>query len=131
MNKRPRSVTVIAAIFIAFGGIALFTSLWSLADASSGQPIAEFKAHPLEYVPVFVGRVLAILGGMFLLRGFNWARWLLVAWAGFHVIIGFAHAFWSSLVHSLLFVVLLYFLFRPRASAYFRGARAEAGSESG
>ena len=123
MNKRPRSITVIGVIFIAFGGIALLSSL---LDAASTQNLAEFKAKdPSEYAPVFVLRVLALLCGVFILYGFNWARWLLGAWVGYHIIIGFLHSPWSGFVHFLLFSAILYFLFRPRASAYFRGLRAE------
>ena len=126
MNQRPRSVTVISVVFIAFGGIALLTSLLPPADAASAQRVAEFKAqHPFEYAPVLVARVLAVLCGVFMLCGFNWARWLLMAWMGYHVIIGFLHSPWSALAHSLLFSVVVFFLFRPRASAYFRGSRAE------
>jgi hypothetical protein len=29
-------------------------------------------------------RIQAIVAGIFLLRGRNWARWLAIAWIGFH-----------------------------------------------
>jgi len=119
MNKRPRSITIISAIFIAFGGIALLTSLLSPVDA-----LRHIAGHPFEYAPIYVARILAVLCGVFMLYGFNWARWLLVGWIGFHVIVGVLHSPWSTLVHSLLFGVVAYFLFCPRASAYFRGSRA-------
>ena len=125
MNKRPRSVTVISWTFIAFGSIALLTGFLPPADADAAQRIAEFKAqHPFEYAPIVVARILAVLCGVFMLYGFNWARWLLAGWIGFHVIVGVLHSPWSTLVHSLLFGVVVYFLFCPRASAYFRGSRA-------
>lgn len=66
-----------------------------------------------------------ILSGVFMLYGFNWARCLLVAWLVFHVIVGALHSPLKLIVHSLLFVVGLYFLFRAPAEAYFRGARHE------
>lgn len=125
MNTRPRSVTVISWIFIVLGGIALLAGLLPPVDAAAAQRLAEFKAqHPFEYTLVFVTRILAVVGGVFMLYGFNGARWLLVVWIGFHVLIGFWHALWSSLVHALLFSVVVYFLFRPQAAAYFRGTRA-------
>ena len=62
MNKRPRSVTVISGIFIAFGGIALLTGLLPPVDAAAAQHIAELKAqHPFEYVLVYIARILAVL----------------------------------------------------------------------
>ena len=119
-NKRPRSVTVISGIFIAFGGIALLSSLLSPVDA-----IPHIAEHPFEYAPIYVARILAVLGGVLMLYGFNWARWLLVVWMGFHVVVGVLHSPLSSLVHSLLFAVVVYFLFRPAAAAYFRGTRTK------
>jgi O-antigen ligase len=62
---------------------------------------------------------------VFMLYGFNWARWLLVVWIAFHVILSGLHSQFELLVHSLLFAVVLYFLFRPEASAYFRRTSGE------
>ena len=60
-----------------------------------------------------------------MLRGFNWARWLLVVWIAYHVILSAFHSPFEAAVHGLLFVIVAYFLFRPQASAYFRRRRAE------
>ena len=120
MRERPLSVTVIGWIFIAVGAIALVVGWVPLA-----QRLTEFKEHPFENAPVFLARVLAVLCGVFMLCGFNWARWLLVVWIGYHVVIGLLHSPGSGLVHGLLFAVVVYFLFRPRASAYFRDSKAE------
>jgi hypothetical protein len=111
MNKRPRSITVISWIFLAAGFIGL------------AYHATEFNARsPFEYDVVWVCfvRLLAILCGVFMLRGSNWARWLLVVWLGYHVILSVLHTPFELLVHSLLFAGVLYFLFRPQASAYFR-----------
>jgi len=39
--------------------------------------LAEFKAHPFQNDILWVSlvRLLAIVGGVFMLRGHNWARW--------------------------------------------------------
>jgi uncharacterized membrane protein len=120
VNKRPRSITVISWIFIVFGGIALFTGLLALP-----QRITELKQHPFEFWLVQAVRILGVLAGAFMLRGFNWARWLLVAWLAFHVILSAFHSPVELMVHGLLAAVVGYFLFRAPAAAYFRGARAE------
>ena len=39
-----------------------------------------------EGVWVGLTELLAILSGVFMLRGQNWARWLALAWIAFHVI---------------------------------------------
>jgi hypothetical protein len=115
MNKRPLSVTVIGCLFIAAGIIGF------------AYHATEFKSlHPFpsEIVWAAAVRLLAVVGGVFVLRGRNWARWLLVAWIAFHVVLSAFHSWSELIVHGLLFVVVAYVLFRPRASAYFRGASA-------
>jgi len=115
MNKRPRSVTAIGCLFVIAGAIGL---------AYHG---AEFEARrPFDYdiVWVLLVRLLAILGGVFLLRGSDWARWFLLIWIAYHVILSAFHSMFELIMHGLLLAVVAYFLFRPRVSAYFRDARA-------
>jgi hypothetical protein len=59
-----------------------------------------------------------------MLRGSNWARWLLLVWVAYHVILSAFHSLSGLAIHSLLFAVVAYFLFSPPPAAYFRGARA-------
>jgi len=113
MSKRPRSITVISWIFVAAGVVGL------------AYHATEFKAESsFQYDLVWVCfvRFLAILCGVFMLRGSNWARWGLVVWLGYHVILSVLHTPFELFVHSLLFATVLYFLFRPPVSAFFRGA---------
>jgi hypothetical protein len=115
MNKRPHSVTAIGCIFIVAGVIGL---------AYHG---AEFKAQrhfDYDSVLVLLVRVLAILGGVFLLRGSDWARWFLLIWMAYHVILSAFHSVFELITHSLLLGVIAFFLYRPRVSAYFRDMRA-------
>lgn len=115
MNKRPLSITVISWIFIVSGVIGL------LYHAT------EFKVQqPFEYEVVWICfvRFLAILGGVLILRGINWARWLSIVWIAFHVILSAFHSLFELVAHSLLFAVFSYFLFRPQASVYFKSAKA-------
>jgi len=122
MNKRPLSVTIIGCIFIAAGVIGF------------AYHVTEFKAlHPFPYEIVWSAsvRMLAVLGGVFVLRGHNWARWLLLAWIAFHVILSAFHSLSELIVHGLLFVVVAYVLFRPKASGYFQGASGSDGMQPG
>jgi hypothetical protein len=123
MTKRPLSITVISWLFIGAGGVTLLAGLISTADSPATHHIPE---HSFEFWLVPAIRILAILCGLFMLYGFNWARWLLVVWVGYHVILSAMHSPFELFVHSLLFTVLLYFVFRSQASAYFRGARVSA-----
>lgn len=119
MNKRPRSITVISLIFIVFGLIALLYGLLPNAGITSPQRIAELSSHWY----VHLSRILMAVGGVFMLYGFNWARWLVVVWIAFHIVVGALHSTFQLLTHVLIFSVILYFLFRPKASAYFSGRR--------
>jgi 4-hydroxybenzoate polyprenyltransferase len=109
MNRRPLSVTVISWLFVAVGAIGL------------AYHVPEFK-RLFEYDLVLgsLVRLLAILSGLFMLRGSNWARWLLLVWIVYHVILSAFHSLSELAMHSLLLVVVAYFLLRPKASAYFR-----------
>ena len=118
MKARPLSITIIAWLFMIMGSIALLSGLLPLAGANSAHLIAEFKTHWM----VHLSRVLQIAGGLFMLRGHNWARWLVVAWIAFHIVIGALHGWVQFLTHVVIFSVILFFLFRRKASAYFSGA---------
>lgn len=127
MNKRPRTITVISWIFIAFGSIALLIGLLPSVNTTAAQRIAELKGHWF----VHVSRMLMVLSGVFMLYGFNLARLLIVVWIAFHIIISALHSPLQLLVHALIFAAILYFLFRPDASEYFRGKRAVAAHSKG
>jgi hypothetical protein len=115
MKERPLSITIISWFFIILGSIALLSGLLPLGGASKAQLVADFKSHWM----VHLSRLAQIVGGLFMLRGRNWARWLMVAWIAFHIVIGALHSVTQLLIHVAIFSVVLFFLFRPRASAYF------------
>jgi hypothetical protein len=110
--KRPLSVTIIGWLFVATGAIAAAFYL------SGYRP-----ARPFDYDivwPVLVN-LIAIVAGYYMLRGRDWARWLALAWMGFHVAISVGHPMQELAIHSALFVLLAVFLFRRPAAEYFRG----------
>ena len=112
MNTRPLSVTLIAWLFIAAGAVGL---VYHAGD---------FRAlPPLSFALVCFVRLLAVLGGVFLLRGQNWARWLVLGWLAYHVALSALHSAAGVAMHAALLALIGYFLLRPRASAWFRAAR--------
>jgi len=115
VSKRPLSVTLIGALFLVTGLVGL------------GYHATDFKLHdPLQYdlVVVCLVRLLAVIGAVFMLRAHNWARWLLVIWMAYHVVLSAFHSASEMIVHTLLFAVIAYFLFWRPASEYFRGVKA-------
>jgi hypothetical protein len=110
MRKHPLAVSILSCLFIATGVVGLARHL---ADYTATQPFA------YDLVWIFIVELAAILCGAFMLRGNNWARWLALAWMGFHVVRSFFHSLREVVVHGLLFALIAYFLFRPDARAYF------------
>jgi len=104
--QRPRSITIISWLFIVFGSIALLSGLIKGGD---------LKGHWY----VHLSRFLQIVAGLFMLYGRNWARWLLVAWVAFHLVVGALNGPLQLLMHVVIFSVILFFVFRRQASAYF------------
>ncbi len=105
--KRPISVTILGCLFIVAGTVGL---VYHLSD------------RPLEPGIILISfvRLLAIVGGVFLLLGQSWARWLLLAWLAFHVAVSAMHSVSEALAHLALLIAVGYFLMTPPASKYFQ-----------
>ena len=121
MPRRPLSITIIGWLFIAVGTGGILKDLWPLLTSHAGEQLAMFRTEWLrEIVPAWTVRLSGAIGGAFLLRGANWARWLLVAWMAFHVGLSVMHDLTQLLVHVAFFVPILFFLFRPQVGGFFR-----------
>ena len=105
--KRPFSVAFLGWLFIAVGSAALCYHL--VKDR------LDFWMIPIRFV-----EITAIVAGIFLLRGRNWARWLVLIWLAFHVVVSALNSLSSSVPHLLLLIAVGYFLFTPPDSAYFK-----------
>jgi cbb3-type cytochrome oxidase subunit 3 len=117
MKKRPIGVTIVSWVYIVAGAL-------ELAFLVPGFNIL----HPLQNGDLWVGlvRLAAIVLGIYMLRGNDWARWLALVWMGGHVIVSAFASTQLLVVHGMFFVAIAYVLFRPDSTAYFRSARAEA-----
>jgi hypothetical protein len=116
---------VVGWLFIAVGTVGLLNDVWPLLTADAARQLAKLKADGLaDLGPAWTSRLLAIVGGAGLLRGHNWARWLLVAWMVFHIGLSILHSVPQLLTHSVIFTPLLYLLFRRAAEPWFHGETA-------
>ncbi len=111
MNKRPIPVTIIAWVYIATGAVGL---VYHFRDLNAGS-VFRYDALWIELV-----RMAAVVCGAFMLRGRDWARWVAVAWIGFHVIVSAFHTLPELAMHCLFFAVIAWFLFRGDATRFFR-----------
>ena len=114
MTKRPLLVTIVAWLYIAMGAIGF---VYHAAEFRTGG-VFQYDVFWIELV-----RLLAVVCGVFMLRGANWARWVAVAWMGFHVVVSIFHERIQFVVHCLFFVVIAWLLFRRPATEYFKNRK--------
>ena len=113
-NPRPVSITILASVYLAVGIMVFayhFRELIALQHDSLWIELTEF---------------LAIVCGVFMLRGHNWARWLALAWIGFHVIISAFNSMHQFLMHSLICALIAWLLLHPTAARFFRGSPTQS-----
>jgi hypothetical protein len=105
--KRPFEVTFLGWLFIAVG---IFSTTYHLLRGSLDRWV----------IPIVLVGVIAVVAGVFLLRGAGWSRWVLLGWLAFHVVAIALESLLSAVSHLLLLVVVGYFLLGPPTSEYFQ-----------
>src|ERR1700751_1962397 len=103
-NKPPLSVIILAGVYIAVGAIGFayhFPDLYAKNVFGYDGLLTE------------LAEFLALLCGVFLLLGHNWARVLALAWMAFHVVLSAFHALPEFAVHAVFCAVIAWILFRP------------------
>ena len=97
--KRPFQVTILGWLFIVVGILSTAFHLW--------------KGSLDRWMVLIV------------LRGARWARWLLLAWLAFHVVVSALNSLTDAMPHVVLVLVVGYFLLGPPTSRYFQRAHPE------
>ena len=110
--RRPFQVTVLGWLFVLVGIVSTAYHLWRGALDRWTVPI------------VLVGAV-AVVAGVFLLRGARWARWLLLVWLAFHVAVSALDSLSVALPHAVLLLVVGYVLLGPPTAKYFQQGQPE------
>jgi hypothetical protein len=135
MKPRPTSVTVIAWILIVVGCLALITTTFSLS--LSNPQVRDLMARspipiPVQYVISYAGLAVMIASGVGMLKGQNWARLLYVIWTAVSILLGLATAPVRVMLIPgvILYGVIVFFLFRPKANQYFTESEAPPAAES-
>lgn len=129
MKSRPKSVTVIGWILIVIAIMSAISTLMTMKDPMvidlmSRSPIP----IPVQYVMIALGVVVTFVGGVAIIQGYNWGRMLYVIWS----ILGFCITFATSPMKAaavpgvVVFFVIAFFLFRPKANDFFRSIKVEA-----
>jgi uncharacterized membrane protein HdeD (DUF308 family) len=108
--KRPFQVTVLGWLFIPVGIVSTVYHLWKSA-------LDRWTA------PILLVGIIAVVAGGFLLRGARWARWLVLAWLAFHVVVSALSSLSDALPHLVLLMVVGYFLLGPPTAKYFQSTQ--------
>ena len=108
-SRRPLAVTIVGGLYILVGVAGLAYHLGG------------FKPHPFPWglLAIDLVRVLAVVAGIYILRGDNWARWLALAWMAFHVGISMLNGWQPVVMHAIFLVVISFLLLRRASTEYF------------
>jgi len=107
--RRPLSVTIIGWIYVAVGSFGFTYHL------------SQGLRQPFNWGTVAIPLVsaIAVVAGIFMLRGADWARWLALLWMASHVGISFLDGWRPVAIHSAMLAVIAFFLLRRAATDYF------------
>ncbi|WP_188705274.1 hypothetical protein [Silvimonas iriomotensis] len=120
--KRPVSITIIGWFLIVTAAFSLISVVFTFNNPmvralmeKSPLPI------PIQFLLTFVGLLVTVISGVALLKRRHWARLLYSGWS----VLGFAVSLATSpmkpaLIPGLvIFLIIVFFLFRPTANQYF------------
>lgn len=110
MRKRPLSITAVGLLFLVTGIVTFGFHLSRSWGRDAMQP---------DMLLVLSISLLALVAGIFMLAGSNWARWLALAWLAFHVVISALNSWRETAVHALLLALIAWLLLRPEAARWF------------
>jgi hypothetical protein len=137
INDRPISIIVIAWIVLFSGVLSLLGGIFFLLGSifNANNPVVQEMmaktpmSGPGQYLMFFAGVIIPIVSAIFMLGGANWARLLYICWGAFSCVIAFftSPAKLTLIPSVVLYLIFVFFLLRPKASAYFtqhKGVRA-------
>lgn len=134
MRPRPTPVSVIAWFIVVTTCISAVTLLWTFNNplmiaAMSKSPIP----IPIQRLIAFGGLLISVVSGAGMLQGKNWSRHLYVGWSAVSFIINLITTPFKLMMIPawVVFAVIVVFLYRPDANAYFNGNGIEVGDAQG
>jgi hypothetical protein len=85
---------------------------------------------PVQWVMAFTGLAVSMISGGFMLQGKSWARLLYVIWSvcGLLISLATSPAKLTLIPGLLLYGVIVFFLFRPKANEFFAAPPTSNGS---
>ena len=118
MKKRPLAIWITGVVFLCVGIGDMLAGPWRFLSGSNSMPIDSRMHDLIDVGLVVLTGAVAVLGATLLLNGRRWGRWLIVVWTGAHVVLSVEHDRLELAIHTLLFVVVCWLLYRRESSAY-------------
>ena len=88
---------------------------------------------PMQYAITYIGSAIMLVSGIAMLKGCNWARLLYVIWSVIGFLVGIVTSpMKATLILGLVsFLIIVFFLFRPKANAYFSTSEPSNDAQRG
>ena len=112
VRPQLRSVLLVGVIFLVLGSLDVWRGL---APLFASAPHWHMASDDVEVLAIGIA---ALVGGIYVIRGANWARWLLATWMVLHVAISVGQPT-AFVAHLVIFGFIAYLLFRSGASPHF------------
>ncbi len=129
MQSRPTSLTVVCWILIVLGPLAILPLLMGTTHDPHVVELMNKSPFPIsvQYAMMWLGALVTSSSGVLMLYRQNWARLVYVGWNILGIIIGLTTSPIKMMLLPgiLVFAVIVFFLFRPAANAYFAGVSGE------
>lgn len=129
-QQRPISLTIIAWFLIVTSAIGVLGMLMMQNNPIAEQMYANSPLPVSAHIAIgIVGALITLAVGYGILKGLNWSRFLYVGWG----LISFVISFMTMPVTSIIglsiafFAIICFFLFRPAANEWFKGAATAQG----
>jgi hypothetical protein len=81
----------------------------------------------VQYLTFFADVIISTVSAIFMLRGVHWARLLYICWGAFGYLIVFFISSEKPVLGIVFYLVVVFFLLRPKASAYFTQHNVRTG----
>jgi hypothetical protein len=134
MKIRPTSVTVISWILIVLGGISLISITLVLNNPRAEELLSRNNPVPIpvQYAMIYGGMIVMIVSGLSMLKRRRWARLLYVIWSAVAMLVSVTTSPMKTgmIPGFVIYVVVVFFLFRPKANQYFSNSEVESAPES-
>jgi cytochrome b561 len=105
------------------GAISLVTSIVSFNNPIVKEIMSKNRIPiNIQYVMMYAGLLVMLVSGVAMLKGQNWARLLYICWSIIGFIIGIATSpMKAAMIPGIIvFLVIVFFLFRPKANEFFK-----------